>query len=93
MAEEMKNLYDAWEFPQNLEPKFSNAHIISRGPREFFITFGVAHPPRQKLSPIVQIVLTKEHLMELTLNLQSQLKQSNEEQGGGKDKPTSPGRF
>ena len=92
MAEETKNLYDAWEFPQSLEPKFSNVHIISHTPREYFITFGVGHPPQQKLAPIVQLVLTKEHLMELILNLQSQLKQSNEGQGGGKDKPAPPGR-
>jgi hypothetical protein len=93
MPEEIKNLYDAYEFPQNFEPKFSNTHIISHSPREFFLTFGVGHPPRQKLTPVVQIALTKEHLMELILNLQSQVKKFNEEQGGDKSKPTPPSRF
>jgi hypothetical protein len=93
MPEEIKNPYDAYEFPQNFEPKFSNVHAISHTPREFFITFGVGSPPRQKLTPIAQIVLTKEHLMELILNLQSQLKQFNEGQGGDQGKSTPPSRF
>jgi hypothetical protein len=84
MDEEIRNPYEAWEFPQDFQPRFSNVHIISHSPREFFLTFGVGHPPYPKIAPIVQIALTKEHLMELILNLQAQLRQVSGDQG--KDK-------
>ena len=87
MADELRNPYEAWDFPPIFEPKFTNAHIISHTPREFCISFGVTHPPSDKVTPVVQLVLTKEHLMELILNMQSQLKQLNEggsERGGGR---------
>lgn len=93
MPEEMKNIYDTFEFPQDFEPKFSNTHVISHSPREFFITFGVLYPPRLKSSAIVQLVVTKEHIMELILNLQTQLKQFNDKQGGNKGNPNNPSRF
>ncbi len=93
MPEEIKNPYDDWEFPLNFEPRFSNIHIIGHTSREFFITFGIANPPRKKFMAITQLVLTKEHLVELILNLQSQLTKFNEDQGGDKDKSISPRRF
>jgi hypothetical protein len=88
MPDEIRNPYEAWDFPPVFEPKFTNAHIISHTPREFFISLGVTHPPSNKVAPVVQLVLTKEHLMELVLNLQSQLKQFNE---GGSER--SAGRI
>ncbi|MDD5729829.1 MAG: hypothetical protein PHN57_01680 [Candidatus Omnitrophica bacterium] len=84
MSEGIRNIYDNYDFSQGFEPKFSNLHVISHSPREFFITFGSLHPPRQKPVALTQIILTKEHLMELILNLQTQLKQFNEEQGQDK---------
>ena len=82
MPDELKNPYEAWDFPPIFEPKFTNAHIISHTPREFCISFGVTHPPSLKVTPVVQVLLTKEHLMELILNMQSQLKQFNDATGG-----------
>lgn len=82
MTTEQKNVYDMWEFPEGFESKFANAHIISHTPREVFITFGVVSPPRRKMMPVAGIVLTTEHVMELILNLQSQLKKLQEEKRG-----------
>ena len=94
MPDDLRNPYETWDFPPIFEPKFTNTHIISHTLREFCISFGVSHPPTQKVTPVVQLLLTKEHLMELILNLQSQLKQFNENTGGDKGKPTPPtGRF
>lgn len=76
---EQKNIFDVWEFPEGLEPRFTNAHIVSHTPREFFITFGVASPPRKKMTAVAGLILTREHVMELVLNLQSQLKKLQEE--------------
>lgn len=81
MPEEARSPFEAWEFPPNFGPIFTNAHIMAHNRREFFLTFGVAHPPHPKLRPVVQVVMTKEHVMELILNLQMQLKKFNEEQG------------
>jgi len=90
MSEEIKNMYDAYEFPQGFEPKFSNMHVISHSHREFFITFGVGNPPRKKLLPVAQVILTKEHLVELILNLQTQLKKFEvDRKGGGQSDPPS----
>jgi hypothetical protein len=87
MADDLVNPYQAWDFPQVFEPKFTNAHIISHTPREFCLSFGVSHPPSAKVTPVVQLVLTREHMMELVLSMQFQLKQFNEggsERSGGR---------
>lgn len=78
MPEQPTNPYGFWDFPPVFEPKFTNAHIVSRTPREFILSFGVAHPPSERIAPVVQLVMTKEHLLELVLNLQTQLKNSGE---------------
>ncbi|MCG8430258.1 MAG: DUF3467 domain-containing protein [Candidatus Omnitrophica bacterium] len=88
MSQQAKNPYEFWEFPAGFESKFTNAHIISHTAREFFITFGVGCPPKRKMTPVAQIVLTREHALELVLNLQSQLKKFQREKGDG----TGPGR-
>ena len=87
MAEEIKNIYDTYEFPQDFKSQFSNVHAVSHSAREFFITFGVINPPRIKSYPVSQIIMTKEHVVELILNLQTQLKKFNEEAGGDKSNP------
>jgi hypothetical protein len=89
MTEDIKNIYDTYEFPQDFKPQFSNVHAVSHSAREFFLTFGVMHPPRIKPSSVSQIIMTKEHVVELILNLQTQLKKFNEETGGDKSNPSS----
>jgi len=78
MPEQPANPYGFWDFPSVFEPKFTNAHIVTRTSREFILSFGVAHPPNERITPVVQLVMTKEHLLELVLNLQAQLKNSGE---------------
>ncbi len=93
MNEDFKNLYDMYEFPQDWEPAFANMHIISHSPREFFLTFGIARPPSPKIFPLMQVVMTRDHVMELMLNLQSQLKKFDEEHGQDRGKFIPPDRF
>ncbi len=79
MSEPLRDIYQDYVFPEDFEPRFCNAHIISHSPREIFITFGCIHPPLKKIKAVSQIIITREHLLELIMNLQSQLKKFDED--------------
>jgi hypothetical protein len=82
MSANAYNLYDTVEYPAGFESKFSNTHLITHTNREFFLTFGIAHPPKQKITPVAQLILTRDHAVELVLNLQAQIKQFDEKTKG-----------
>ncbi|GEM_PF-5789669 len=79
MPESKPNLFQPWEFPPEAEPKFVNAHVINWNGRELYLAFGLGRPHKllagdeKHIKAVSQVILTKEHLQELVLNLQKQL--------------------
>lgn len=80
MNEPTKNIYDRYDFSE-CSVQYANCHVISHSPREFFLTFGMHNPPNEKIHAVAQVILTEQHLVELILSLQSQLKQLKQRQG------------
>jgi hypothetical protein len=79
MTDHGKYQFDNYAFPPDFRPLFTNTHVMSSNEREFFITFGCIHPPNKDVKSVAQLVLSRDHVMELIFNLQNQLRKFDEQ--------------
>ena len=81
MVDHSKYQYDNYTFSSDFAPQFANTHVVSHNDHEFFLTFGCLHPPRNEVKPLAQIIINRDHAMELMFNLQNQLRKFDEKKG------------